>query len=171
VSRIRLFETAKNRLIEHSQKGYEAPYKKEVGGHLLGHYKNNIYSIYVAEPYNTHKRTRTSFVYDDYNFEKKARKLESELRLKWIGIYHSHNEINRRASTKQSSEDRETQIDSKAPIELIIRVSNYGMNWPRGCLAYKIPFKGYLYYFDICGYLRDMRGSIKKIKIVEAKKD
>lgn len=170
MSKIRLFVTAKDRLIEHSQKGYDVPYKKEVGGHLLGYYEKNIYHIYVAEPYNSRKRTRTSFDYDDNNFEKKARRLESELRLEWLGIYHSHIEIKHRASTKQSFEDKKSHIVSKVPIEIIIRVANYGMNWPRECLAYEVPIKDSLYYFDICGYLRDKRGGIKKIKIVESRK-
>jgi hypothetical protein len=138
-----------------------------VGGHLLG-FKDR-YGFYVskAEPYNTPLGSRSSWGPHWELFERKGRQLES-LRLKWIGVHHSHVEVKGTASSLQSGEDKMTHKFSTRPIEIIVRVTNYPMNWPEICLSYDYTEQGG-YCYDICGYGKDRRGRIRKIKVVEAR--
>jgi proteasome lid subunit RPN8/RPN11 len=152
-------------LITSVRKGYEAKGKREVGGHILGYRAKNGYRVKKVVPYNTSNAKRTFWGPDAAAFARKGRKIGSG-RLKWIGVYHSHVEIRGSASTGQSDEDMEAHVYSGCPVELIVRVSNYGMNWPESCLSLVVPQNGYRYYYDICGHIADSRGRIRKMRVM-----
>lgn len=154
-------------LMDDARRGYEKPYKSEVGGHLLGYRKGNVYHIMKTVPYNTPHRSRTEWSPNFYYFEKKGLGLETA-RLRWLGTYHSHPEVGRSASTLQSPEDIVAQLFSPRPLEIIIRVSVYPRNWPESCLSFQEG--GTNYYYDICGYKQDRIGRISRIKVERQKK-
>ncbi len=165
--------------IEHARKGYNLNYKKEVGGHLLGFGDEGSFYVSRATPYHTPLRSRTWWGPNLRLFEERGRELETG-RLKWIGVYHSHVEEKGKASTKQSGEDKVIHKFSTRPIEIVVRVANFRMRTPKCCLSldeyydeyneeseyFSYNEKGYSY--DICGYIIDSRGKIKKVKVIKA---
>ena len=162
--RLRLNKDVINSLIAHAAKGYDMPYKREVGGHLLGVKYEKGFQVCKAVPYRTPFGTRTAWDPNPYLFEKKGCRLET-IRFKWIGAYHSHVEIMGTASATQSSEDRRAHYFSQGPVEIVIRVANYPMKWPRNCLSYEEND----YVFDICGYAKDSTGRIMSVKVEAAR--
>ena len=156
---LRISKHALRSLTGHARKGFGTPYKREVGGHLLGHRSKNGFYVSRAIPYNSRYSRRSGWGTVLYYFRKKGLALETE-RLKWIGTYHSHVEINRSASTGQSREDKEAQIFSDRPIEIIVRVTSRRMKLPETCISCSEVHDGRAYFFDICGYIKDPEGRI-----------
>ena len=147
-------------LVCHAARGFEKQYKKEVGGHLLGYRKNNGFQVSRAIPYNTSYSTRSGWGTNPYYFRKKGLLLETK-RLKWIGAYHSHVEIKRSASTGQSKEDKEAHIFFNLPVDIIVRITSRRMRSARGCLFHKTVRNSTVYYYDICGYIKDEQNRIR----------
>jgi hypothetical protein len=139
-------------------------HKREVGGHLLGFRDEDSFYISRAVAYWTPLSGRTWWGPNWDSFKRRGRQLETT-RLRWIGVYHSHVEVKGTASTLQSGGDKKTHKFSTRPLEIIVRVTNYPKKWPEMCLSYE----KYGYYFDICGYVKDPREKIKRIKVVEAR--
>ena len=162
---LRIGRQALSSVTAHVTKGFKTPYKKEVGGHLLGYQDKKGFYVSRAIPYNTPYSTRSAWGTNQYYFRKKGLRLETK-RLKWIGTYHSHVEINRSASTGQSKEDIEAHLLSDRPIDLIVRITNYRMRSPKTCISYKTIMDSQMkedsrtYYYDICGYLKDQQDRI-----------
>ena len=152
---------ALNSLTAHAAKGFETLYKKEVGGHLLGHSSKDGYYVSRAVPYNTPFSSRTGWGIKPDSFRRKGRSLETK-RTKWIGTYHSHVEINRSASTGQSREDKEAHLFFEVPVDIILRITTYRMRTPKVCLSYK---DNRAYYYDICGYVKDPQRRIRPMKV------
>lgn len=157
--RLRIGRQALNSLTAHVTKGFETYYKKEVGGHLLGYRIKEGFYVSRAIPYNTPYSCRTGWGINQYNFRKKGLRLETK-RLKWIGTYHSHVEINRTASTRQSREDKQAHLFFEGPVDIICRITTYRMRAPKVCLSYKNMRDSRVYYCDICGYIKDPQGKI-----------
>lgn len=162
--KLRLSSHAIDTLINHVTNGYETLHKKEVGGHLLGFRDKYGFFVSRVQLYNTPYAGRTWWSPNLHSLESKGRQLETT-RLKWIGVYHSHVEIKGAASTKQSNKDKVEHIFSTRLLEIVVRVTNYPMNWPEICL----PVEKYGYWYDICGYVKDPKNKIKRIKVVEAR--
>ena len=153
---LRISKQALSSLTGHVTTGFETPYKKEVGGHLLGYQETTGFYVSRAIPYNTPYRTRTGWGTNQYYFRKKGLSLETK-RLKWIGTYHSHVEINRSASTGQSKEDIEAHLFSDRPVDVIVRITNYRMRSSKACLSYKMIMDSHVFFYDICGYMKDQQ--------------
>jgi proteasome lid subunit RPN8/RPN11 len=167
VAKIKLSRQAVKFLMSDAQRGYEELYKREVGGHLLGYRLGKEFYVSKVIPYHTPLRTRSEWSPNTPNFERKGLKLETR-RLKWIGTYHSHVEIGGSASTGQSPEDIESHLSSLCPIEIIIRIANCRLNSPKNCLSYfEIFEEGLTYFYDICGYLKDSTGEIRRVSVKE----
>ena len=165
--RLKISIQALKSLTVHVTKGFETPYKKEVGGHLLGYKDKTGFYISRAIPYNTPYGTRSAWGTNQYYFRKKGLSLETK-KLKWIGTYHSHVEINRSASTGQSKEDIEAHQFSDRPIDLIVRITNYKMRSPKLCLSYKTNMDSHVYFYDICGYVKNQQDRISMMAIETA---
>ena len=164
---LRISKQALSSITSHVTKGFEAPYKKEVGGHILGHQDKTGFYVSRAIPYNTPYSTRTAWGTNQYYFRKKGLRLETR-RLKWIGTYHSHVEINRSASTGQSKEDIEAHLMSDRPVDVIVRITNYRIRSPKICLSYKSILDSHVYYYDVCGYVKDKKDRIVMITVEAA---
>jgi len=164
ILRLRIGGQALKSLTVHATKGFETRYKREVGGHLLGYRCKDGFYVSMAVPYNTPYTSRTAWGINQYNFRKKGLRLETE-RMKWIGTYHSHVEINRSASTGQSREDKEAHLFFEAPVDIILRITTYRMRAPTACLSYKSTRNSHVYYYGICGYVKDPRGKIARMTV------
>ena len=164
---MRISKQALSSITEHVTRGFETPYKKEVGGHLLGYQDKTGFYVSRAIPYNTPYSTRSAWGTIQYYFRKKGLRLETK-RLKWIGTYHSHVEINRSASTGQSKEDMEAHLFSGRPVDLIIRITNYRMRSPKTCLSYKTIRDSHVHYYDICGYVKDLQDKVTMMTVESA---
>ena len=164
---LRISKQALSSITTHVTRGFETPYKKEVGGHLLGYQEKTGLYVSRAIPYNTPYSTRTAWGTIQYYFRKKGLRLETK-RLKWIGTYHSHVQINRSASTGQSKEDMEAHLFSDRPVDLIVRITNYRMRSPKICLSYKTIMCSHVYYYDICGYVKDQQDTIAMMTVESA---
>ena len=164
---LRISKQALSDITAHVTKGFEIPYKKEVGGHLLGYQEKTGFYVSRAMSYNTPYSTRTAWGTIQYYFRKKGLRLETK-RLKWIGTYHSHVQINRSASTGQSKEDREAHLFSDRPVDLIVRITNYRMRSPKACLSYKTIMDSRVYYYDVCGYVKNQQDKITMMTVESA---
>ena len=162
--RLKISRQALSSITAHVQKGFETHYKKEVGGHLLGYPSDGGFYVSSAIPYNTPYSTRSAWGINQYYFRRKGVLLETK-RLKWIGTYHSHVEINRSASTGQSREDQEAHIFFEAPLDVIVRITTYRMRSPKLCLSYKTIQDSQVYYYDICGYVKDHQDRIRMMTV------
>ena len=164
---LRISKQALSSITAHVTKGFKTPYKKEVGGHLLGYKDKTGFYVSRAIPYNTPYSTRSAWGTIQYYFRKKGLRLETR-RLKWIGTYHSHVEINGSASTGQSKEDMEAHLLSDRPVDVIVRITNYRMRSPKPCLSYKTSMDSHVYFYDICGYLKDHQDRIATMTVGSA---
>lgn len=162
--RLKISKQALSSLTAHVTKGFETHYKKEVGGHLLGYRSQMGFYVSRVIPYNTPYSTRTGWGTNQYYFRKKGMRLETK-RLKWIGTYHSHVEINRSASTGQSREDKEAHLFFDAPVDIIVRITTCRMRSPKTCLSYKVVRDSHVYYYDICGYVKDQQKKITMMTV------
>ena len=161
---LRIGSRALNSLTAHATKGFETRYKREVGGHLLGYLSKDGFYVSRAVPYNTPYTSRTAWGINQYNFRKKGLRLETK-KMKWIGTYHSHVEINRTASTGQSREDKEAHLFFEAPVDIILRITTYRMRAPKVCLSYKNERNSHVYYYCICGYVKDPQEKITRMTV------
>ncbi len=164
---LKISKQALSSINAHVAKGFKTPYKKEVGGHLLGYKDKTGFYVSRAIPYNTPYSTRSAWGTIQYYFRKKGLRLETR-RLKWIGTYHSHVEINRSASTGQSKEDIEAHLLSDRPVDVIVRITNYKMRSPKLCLSYKTNMDSHVYFYDICGYVRGLQDRISIMTVETA---
>jgi hypothetical protein len=162
--RLRISRQALSSITAHVKKGFETHYKKEVGGHLLGYPTGMGFYVGSAIPYHTPYSTRSAWGINQYYFRRKGMRLETE-RLKWIGTYHSHVEINRAASTGQSREDQEAHIFFGPPLDVIVRITTYRMRSPKSCLSCKTIQGSQVYYYDICGYFKDHQDRIRMMTV------
>jgi len=164
IHRLKISRQALSSLTSHVTKGFETRYKKEVGGHLLGYPVRNGFYVSNAIPYKTPYSTRSGWGINQYYFRRKGLRLETK-RLKWIGTYHSHVEINRSASTGQSREDKEAHLFFDAPVDIIVRIATYRMRSPKVCLSYQTVLNSSVYYYDICGYVKDAQEMITMMTV------
>ena len=163
-----LSKTAIDDLIEAAKKGYEAKWKKEAGGHLLGRRNGRDFYVRKAIIYNTPGGKRTSWAPNPDCYERKGRKLEETIGLRWIGTFHSHVEVNGSSSSRPSKEDRDEHRASPRPVEIIVNITNQGRKYSPKCLSYKLYDDGYC--CDIGGFIKDSRGIIKRIKVLEKRR-
>jgi hypothetical protein len=154
--------------------GYEVSGKEEAGGQLLGYQDRNSFYVEIAEPYITRSApgarmpstTRTRYGPNPIAFERKGQKLEEDLCLPWIGVYHTHVEIAGTINTGQSDEDEELHVK---PVDLIVSITNRRMSFPK----YSLPVKYHGKYrnFNCCirGWIRDTEGKSREVPVSRRK--
>ena len=94
LKRITLSEGATDTIIDAAIQGYEARYKEERLGILLGHVYDGIALVKRAVVYRGGKRPRISASVDPYKFEQRVNALREESGLSFLGSFHTHNEVN-----------------------------------------------------------------------------
>jgi proteasome lid subunit RPN8/RPN11 len=110
-------------ILEAACSGYEARGKEERLGLLFGRVRHGVAEVAHAEVYRGGTRTRTSAVVEPAKLRRRANELRSRLRMRFLGIFHSHPEVAGSFSTAPSAEDRQPLFeDPPALVELIVGV-------------------------------------------------
>lgn len=146
-------------LCNQADRGYEVPYKEERLGFLFG-------KISKAYYYKGGIRKRTKAEYHPIRVIKREEELSSIFRVRWIGMHHSHEEIDGRKSWGLLPLDRNSP--PYFPVELLISVwvkGNRKIPSP-GKFRLKILRNNYQYLFT--GYIRTVTG-LKPVKVISVK--
>ncbi len=138
-------------LVNAAIQGYEASYKQERLGILLGRVHQNGAFVEHATPYRGGDRTRSAAVVNGDRFTRRVRQLSTKHNSLFLGTFHTHNEIAGTLSSAMSLEDRNHLCeDPPHLVELIVAV------W--GSAQPSRPTQRYLqgdvgsYRFRIAGY-------------------
>lgn len=137
-----------------AEENYDAPYKKETMGLLFGCHIHDRISIKEAVHYAAHGRTRTQVSYNSVNLQRRRKELSKSLRMRYIGLFHSHVEISGEARLKPSKNDKRDFIgDEDALIDLLITISAREIKRPRRLKTSVVLFdKNKRYYYMIRTY-------------------
>ncbi len=106
VHRIFLSESATEVIVRAAIQGYESPYKEERLGILLGQFSQGLAQVETAVIYQGGSRTRTEASVDPLKFEKRVCALQDDLGLRFLGSFHTHNEIAGSISSALSQADK-----------------------------------------------------------------
>jgi len=120
LKRITLSEGATDTIINAAVRGYEARYKEERLGILLGRVYQGIVLVKRAVVYRGGKRTRTSASVDPYQFERRVYALQAESGLDFLGSFHTHNEVSGSISSALSQADKTPICDDPPSLVEII---------------------------------------------------
>jgi hypothetical protein len=151
VHRVTLLKTVVHVLVNAAIQGYEASYKEERLGILLGRTHKNIAIVEHATLYRGGDRTRSEAAVDCDRFTRRVLEISAKRQMRFLGTFHTHNEIAGRLSSRMSVADR-THLCEDPPhlVELIVAVwgSNHSSRPTQRYL------QGHLggYRFRIAGY-------------------
>jgi hypothetical protein len=93
VSRVKLSEQAALGIIQAAIRGYEAPYKEERLGILLGRAGRGEAAVDLAKAYKARQRTRTFVEVDGPSMDRAVGRLARRHRRRYLGTYHTHPEV------------------------------------------------------------------------------
>ena len=103
--------------------GYEAVYKEERLGILLGSLQNDVAIVKHAIVYRGGERKRTSAIVDSAKFSRRVRELTQKHKSVFLGTFHTHNEVAGTISSALSIEDRDHLCDDlPGVVELIVAI-------------------------------------------------
>jgi proteasome lid subunit RPN8/RPN11 len=153
VHSISLSGSATDVIIHAAIQGYEAPYKEERLGILLGQSFQGIARVERAIIYQGGSRTRTEASVDPHQFKKRVSALQNDLGLVFLGSFHTHNEIADSISSAPSQADKIPLCENPPSlVELIAaiwasngRVQPSQMYLQCGMAGYRIRMAGYGY--------------------------
>ena len=123
INHIRLSEGATTAVVNAAVNGYEASYKEERLGFLLGTLSRGIVQVEQAVVYRGGTRTRTAAYINPNKFERRAKLLQEQFGLDYLGSFHTHNEVARTISSTLSQADK-TPLCNDPPsfIEIIAAI-------------------------------------------------
>jgi hypothetical protein len=127
ISNIVLSKRALETIVKAAKGGYLKPYKEERLGILLGSLKKDTLFVSNAFLHRGGKYTRTSSMVLESQIDKHIKLMVSKCRLRFLGSFHTHNEVAKTTSSTLSKDDRNPISDTYPPlIEIIaaIRVSD-----------------------------------------------
>src|SRR4051794_31112156 len=94
-------------LVNAAIQGYEATYKEERLGILLGRVEDAKVMVKHAIIYQGGERTRTAVTVDPDRFTRRVRELTRKHRSEFLGTFHTHNEVAGTITSALSKEDRD----------------------------------------------------------------
>lgn len=110
-------------LVGAAVQGYEAAYKEERLGILLGRFQKETAIIRHAIVYRGGERKRTKVEVDSVWFTRRVRELSLKHKSEFLGTFHTHNEVAGTISSALSIEDREHLCDYPPhTVELIVAI-------------------------------------------------
>ncbi len=110
-------------LINAAIQGYEAEYKQERLGILLGQIQADTAVVEYAQLYRGGERTRSAAIVNRNQFIRRVKKLSQEYGSEFLGTFHTHNEIAGTISSALSPEDRaHLCLDPPHIFDLIVAV-------------------------------------------------
>jgi hypothetical protein len=103
--------------------GYEARYKEERLGILLGRVQGKTVVVKHAIIYRGGERTRTAADVNPDRLTQRVRELSRKHKSEFLGTFHTHNEVARTITSALSKEDRDHLCsDPPHQVELIIAI-------------------------------------------------
>ncbi len=103
--------------------GYEAAYKEERLGILLGRLQNNTAIVTHAIVYRGGVRKRTRAEVDSVRFARRVRELSRKHKSTFLGTFHTHKEVAGTISSALSIADRDHLCDDPPHmVELIVAI-------------------------------------------------
>lgn len=87
-------------------RGYEAPYKEERLGILLGRLSRGTAYVESASPYRAARCARTSVSVDPLSMAQAIERLRARHRRAYLGTYHTHPEVANGFTSSLSQEDK-----------------------------------------------------------------
>jgi hypothetical protein len=103
--------------------GYEAPYKEERLGILLGSLQGGMAVVKYANVYRGGDRTRTVANVNASHFSRRVHELSRQHESQFLGTFHTHNETAGSITSALSVEDREHLCgDPPHMIELVVAI-------------------------------------------------
>jgi len=127
ISNVVLSKRALETIVKAAKEGYLTPYKQERLGILLGRLKKDTIFVSNAFLQRGGKYTRTSAMVLESQIDRHIKQMVSRYHLRFLGSFHTHNEVAKTTSSALSNDDRNPISDKYPPlIEIIasIRVSN-----------------------------------------------
>jgi hypothetical protein len=159
---IEITKVAYDYIYKQTELGYDSPYKQERLGFLFGIKNNDVVRIIKAVAYKGGYKARSRVDYYADNFARRANALASELKMTWLGTYHSHVEDNEDIFLGLSDEDKDIYIEDAIPVALTISIwaTDDSRVPPSGAKRITdVKRFGYTNYrFVVSGYLLDKRG-------------
>lgn len=131
-----IHKSAISEMVLRAAENYEARGKKETIGMLFGSIKHDVVFIKRAVHYAAHRRTRSQVSYYGPYLRKRRKDLSMQMRMKYIGLYHSHVEIAGKVSWGLSDVDKSDFLeDEGAIIDLLAAISASRLKEPRALKA------------------------------------
>jgi hypothetical protein len=123
IYQIFLSARATQQIVGAATRGYEAPYKEERLGILFGRVAGGIARVQETVIYRGGSRTRTEATVDPYRFERRVNDLQNELKLGFLGSFHTHNEVASTISSSLSQADKAPLNDNlHALVEVVAAI-------------------------------------------------
>lgn len=119
-SGVSLSKTSVAKIAEAAKEGYLTPQKEERLGILLGRVRGGVVFISRAIVFKGGIRTRTSAAVNSRKIEARIKELTSRYRLRFLGTFHTHNEVAGSISSALSKEDKVPVSDSRLPLIEVI---------------------------------------------------
>ena len=120
VDQVKLARAVADAIARAAQLGYDARYKEERVGILLGRRRGRCVEVKKSIIYRGGSRTRTAAEVDTGRFGARVRALQKKHRMPFMGSFHTHNEVGGRISSALSPDDRVPLCDFPLPsIELV----------------------------------------------------
>ncbi len=152
-------------ICHHARIGYDTPLKRETYGFLFGTLDpENRLTIRRACYYRGGKKTRTSVQFKDWDtvrrVRERRRQLAAQLRMRYVGSFHSHVEVAGTVFRGLSPDDRESfRYDVMSSVELVA-FTWHGVKPPqeasrRSIVAYDTRRE---YHYRIRAYAKRARG-------------
>jgi hypothetical protein len=138
-------------LVDAAIQGYEATYKEERLGILLGKLQNDIAVVKYASIYRGGDRSRTSANVNPVRFTQRVRELAKKHQSGFLGTFHTHNEVANTITSAMSVDDRQ-HLCSDPPhiVELIVAI--WGSDSPSRQSQRYLQGKYNGYRYRIAGY-------------------
>jgi hypothetical protein len=151
LNRVQISAAVGSVLIRAAIRGYEAPYKEERLGILLGSVRGDTAFVNHAKLYLGGNRTRTAADVDGSRFTRRVRELCRAHASDFLGTFHTHNEVAKTITSALSLEDRD-HLCSDPPhrVELIVAVWASNVPSRQGQRYIQIDVDGYR--LRIAGY-------------------
>lgn len=106
ITKVTLSEQAALAIIQAAIRGYEAPYKEERLGILLGRAGRGEAAVDLAKAYKARQRTRTFVEVDSQSMERAIGRLTRRHHRRYLGTYHTHPEVADGITSALSADDK-----------------------------------------------------------------
>ena len=115
ISNVVLSKRALETIVKAAKEGYLKPYKQERLGILLGRLKKDTIFVSNAFLQRGGKYTRTSAMVLESQIDRHIKQMVSRYHLRFLGSFHTHNEVAKTTSSALSKDDRN-------PIEMLVQL-------------------------------------------------